>query len=328
MKRTAFILFLALTSPAFGQEATPATPTLKADVRVTSDLVRIGDLVDNAGSAATVAVFRAPDPGNTGSVPVERVLEALRPHGVIGLETQGLTTISVTRLSRVIGRDEIEERIAREIAPQLGLRDTKAVGLTFDFEPQPVRVPVDTKGEPQIERLSVERRTGRFNVIILLPGEQRHLRFAGIAAEVYEATTLTRPLSRGDLVRASDIAIERRPRTEMAADTITDSKIVVGQAAKRALRPGQPLRQADLMRPELVQRNEPVMIVYYAPGITLTLRGKALDSGAEGDIVNVQNIQSKRSMQGLVSGIGEVTVAAPMARLAANFPSSTDAGRR
>ena len=33
-------------------------------------LVRIGDLVENAGAAADVAVFRAPDLGQTGAVPV------------------------------------------------------------------------------------------------------------------------------------------------------------------------------------------------------------------------------------------------------------------
>ena len=41
------------------------------------------------------------------------------------------------------------------------------------------------------------------------------------------------------------------------------------------------------------------------------MRGKALDSGAEGDIVSVLNIQSKRTIQGVVSGPGHVTVAPP-----------------
>ena len=48
-------------------------------------------------------------------------------------------------------------------------------------------------------------------------------------------------------------------------------------AARRALRAGQPLRSADLMKPELVQRNETVTLVYEVPGIVLTMRGKALE---------------------------------------------------
>ena len=38
------------------------------------------------------------------------------------------------------------------------------------------------------------------------------------------------------------------------------------------------LRTADLVKPELVQRNENVTMVYEAPGITLTMRGKALEA--------------------------------------------------
>jgi flagellar basal body P-ring formation protein FlgA len=36
-----------------------------------------------------------------------------------------------------------------------------------------------------------------------------------------------------------------------------------------------------------------------------------LDSGARGDAVNVLNMQSKRTIQGTVSGPGQVTMAAP-----------------
>ena len=44
------------------------------------------------------------------------------------------------------------------------------------------------------------------------------------------------------------------------------------------------------MKPEIVKKNEIVLLHYEVPGIVLTLRGKALESGAEGDIVNVLNV--------------------------------------
>ena len=49
----------------------------------------------------------------------------------------------------------------------------------------------------------------------------------------------------------------------------------------------------------------------------LTVRGKALEAGAEGDIVGVLNIQSKRTVQGTVTGPGRVTIAADRAAVAA-----------
>jgi len=74
------------------------------------------------------------------------------------------------------------------------------------------------------------------------------------------------------------------------------------------------------MKPELVQRNESVTLVYEVPGIMLTVRGKATESGAEGDIITVLNEQTKRPVQGVVVGAGQVVVGGANPRLAANFP--------
>ena len=59
-----------------------------------------------------------------------------------------------------------------------------------------------------------------------------------------------------------------------------------------------------------MQRNEAVTITYEVPGIMLTVRGKALEAGAVGDVVGVLNIQSNRTVQATVIGPGRVTIAA------------------
>jgi flagella basal body P-ring formation protein FlgA len=75
------------------------------------------------------------------------------------------------------------------------------------------------------------------------------------------------------------------------------------------------------MKPELVQRNETVTLIFEVPGIMLTVRGKAMEAGAEGDLVSVLNPQSKRTVQGTVTGMGTVTVVATRPRIAANVAS-------
>ena len=64
-------------------------PALKPMATVASEIVRIGDLIENAGVVADVAIFRAPDLGQTGSVSASRVIDAVRPHHIIGLDTRG-----------------------------------------------------------------------------------------------------------------------------------------------------------------------------------------------------------------------------------------------
>ena len=74
---TSALLLAARRHPAARRKMPQhAAPKLRELVTVTDELVRIGDLVENAGAAAEIAVFRAPDLGHTGTVPVARVVEA------------------------------------------------------------------------------------------------------------------------------------------------------------------------------------------------------------------------------------------------------------
>ena len=59
-------------------------------------------------------------------------------------------------------------------------------------------------------------------------------------------------------------------------------------------------------------------LVYEAPGMVLTIRGKANDGGAEGDVISVLNEQSKRVVQGMIIGPGRVAITTGSPRLAAN----------
>ena len=96
---------------AAAQEAPPkppARPTLKAEATVLGNIVRIGDLIENAGAAADVAIFRAPDIGQTGTVPVIRVIDAVLPHRIVGLDTRDIAEVAVTRASRLITAKDVE----------------------------------------------------------------------------------------------------------------------------------------------------------------------------------------------------------------------------
>ncbi len=307
----AIALLTGLCVPAQAADA-PVAPAIKQNVVVSSELVRIGDLVENAGAAAQVAIFRAPDLGLTGSIGVQRVIEAVRAHGVIAVDSRGFSEISVTRASRSIGLREIEAKIAAILSEQFRLGDARRIGVTFDREITALQTAPEQAADLVATRVSFDPRSGRFDVTFDLPatGSYRRgtLRYTGIAAEMQDVAVLARAVARGEVLRKGDIAVERRPKAEVTGDSVTDPESVIGLSARQPLRNGQMLRRADLAKPELVQRNEPVMLVFEAPGLSLTLRGTALDSGTEGDLVHVVNPQSKRQVQGIVTGPGRVTV--------------------
>ncbi len=322
------LAMVMMCGAAASAEPAAGAPRLKEFVSVSSEIVRIGDLVENAGAATDVPVFRAPDLGQTGTVPVAKIAEALRPYDVTGIDTGGLSEVVVTRLSRTLTGKDIIERIARAFAGQYGLGDAQNIGVILDREIRVLQVEPTVTGDLMVSRMYVDQRTGRFDISFELPGSalarRSSLRFTGSVTETVEAATLTRSLRPGEVIKASDVVVERRPKIELRNDGISRDQ-AVGMAAKSQLRSGQALRADDLIRPLIVQRNEAVTITYEVPGIMLTVRGKAIEAGALGDVVGVLNIQSNRTVQATVTGPGRVSIAATGPLLAsATTPANAD----
>jgi flagella basal body P-ring formation protein FlgA len=201
------------------------------------------------------------------------------------------------------------------------------IAARIDREFRAMHVEATATAPLQVTRLSFDPRSGQFDAALEIPGStvarRLPLRFSGRAAETVEIAALARPLARGEVVRASDIVVERRPKAEAGVDVAGETRSVVGMALRRAMRAGQILRAADLMRPELVQRNENVTLLFEVPGIMLTSRAKALETGGEGDLISVLNLQSKRTVQGTVTGPNTVTVTSMKPRVAAVASADT-----
>ena len=313
------VLLLALTGAAAAQSDRPA---LRGSVTVDSGIVRIGDLVENAGPVANIAIFRAPDLGTTGAVSTESVVEAIRPHQLIDIDTHGLAEVIVTRASRAIVPQEISDTITQALAQRFALGEMRNLSLAFDLPLHTLQVEPAATGALQVRALAYDPRTGRFDVTLDLPSsrllQRSPARFTGSAIETVEAVAVNRPLERGAVLQASDLTVLRRPKAQ--ANGLLDLNGAIGLAARHPLRPGQPLAAADLMKPEVVQRNDTVTLIYQAPGLTLTLRGQAQDAGAVGDTIGVLNPQTKRVVQGVVSAPGRVTVAGATMHVAENTP--------
>jgi flagella basal body P-ring formation protein FlgA len=294
---------------------------LKSEANIHGDIVRIGDLIENSGVVAAVPVFRAPDLGYTGTVSVDAVLNAVRDHALIGIDTAGLNKVVVTRATRTVPATDIEDLIARALSARFDLGNSKDITVNLGHDMRTIYVDPLAAGEPRVTHIDYDTRSTRFDATIEIPGgaAQRSVhRFAGRASPTVEVVAIGRTIERGNIIKAADIVVERRPRAEVGRDAITRRADVIGMAARGTMQGGHPLRAADLMKPNLVQRNETVMLVYEAPGMVLTIRGKANDGGTEGDVIGVLNEQTKRVAHGVIIGPGRVAVTNGSPRLAAN----------
>jgi flagella basal body P-ring formation protein FlgA len=312
---------VALALPAAAADDFIASPTLRASVTVTSDVVRVGDLIDNAGSAALIPVYRSPDLGTTGTLTTGQVLSVLRAKQVIGVMTGDIKEVQVTRLARTLANKDLETAVASALERRFGLGDAANITVTFDRGITDMRLDASNTGALQPVATRYDARSGRFDIAFEISNDNNpsptKLRFSGTAIETVEVAVLTRDIDRNDTLKASDVALERRPKAEVTGEPASRDRSI-GMQLRRAMRAGTPLRAADIVKPDFVVRDQAVTVIFQAPGLYLTTRGKAIESGAEGDTVSVLNLQSKRTLTGVVTGRGQVTIqgasqSAPMA---------------
>jgi flagella basal body P-ring formation protein FlgA len=288
-----------------------AVPRLRESVKVASEVVHIGDLIDNAGSLAQIAIYRAPDLGTTGLLSTAEVLATLRTYQVFGVDTHGVGEITVTRMARTFAPKDIEQKVARALERRYGLGAAASLAVTFDRDIGTVQLDTTNTGDLRATSTRYDARNGRFDIMFEIANMESsvptRLRFTGTAIETVEAAVLTRAIEANEVLKSSDVVTERRPKGEVGNDPTT-RELAVGKQARRALRAGQALHSADLGNPDLVQRDQAVTLVYDYDGIYLTVRAKALENGTAGDQVSVINPQSKRTVQGVVTGPGQVSV--------------------
>jgi len=116
------------------------------------------------------------------------------------------------------------------------------------------------------------------------------------------------PLVRGAQVKADMLSAAERDVTQLPYGYFTRQAAVLGQVLQRNLSTGKVLTPGMLRRPLLVRRGQVVTLTAGADGFSVTTQGVALQDGASGALVRVRNSQSKRVVQGVVTGSGQVQV--------------------
>lgn len=117
-----------------------------------------------------------------------------------------------------------------------------------------------------------------------------------------------RPIVKGETLNAGNISYARMDVGRLTTGYYTDLSAVEGLVSRRMLNPGTPLNKYLIEKPVLVKRNSSVMIVARMGGIEVTTYGQALQDGQEGQIIRVQNINSRKLMTAKVVDVGTVEV--------------------
>ncbi|MDH5822741.1 flagellar basal body P-ring formation chaperone FlgA [Luteimonas sp. RD2P54] len=120
---------------------------------------------------------------------------------------------------------------------------------------------------------------------------------------------LSRGVAAGEVIGPEVLAPETRDAARIVGAALSDPAAALGRVARRALSAGSVLTARDLIAPRLVRRGDIVALVSGAGGLEVRMTGRALADAGENERVSVENLSSRRVVQGTVGADGAVVVA-------------------
>lgn len=115
----------------------------------------------------------------------------------------------------------------------------------------------------------------------------------------YQVVVPIRKITRHELISREDLRVEER-EGQIKPSNLAGIEDLVGKRATRLLTAGNYLTVSAAEVPPVVERQEHVMILVQAGLIQVTAAGQAKDSGGLGDIIAVENLDSKQIVYGKI----------------------------
>lgn len=288
----------ALRTAAAGPQSGPVT--LRRTVSVVGDVVRLGDLFTGPMANPDRVVAHAPAAGRSLHLDAQWLASTARAAGLSWQPLGATDSTVVEREGRYVGSEEILAALSPTLVGQ-GMSPEAELEVTGTL--QPIMVAADSAAMVEVIDTAYDSRSGRFSAVVALPGDTagKPLRLSGRAYETMEVPVLLRSIQRDDVIGPDDVDWIKVRSQSVASGVATDPADVVGKAAQRTLRAGDPVRLRDLDDPALVEKGEMVTMVLKTQVMTLTAKGRSMEDAPLGATVRLQNLRSNKTVTGVVT---------------------------
>jgi len=311
---------LALLLPAALCLAPGAARAQTASVRphtlVEDQVIRLSDIFDGA-ARGDVVIGASPAPGQRYIIEAGQLAGMARRFGVEWRPVSGAERSVIERPGRPLGREGVIETLRAEL---LGL------GLPADAELElagfaaPI-LPLQALPRLAAEGGHFESASNRFAVTLIVMADGMptlRMRVTGRAIATVPAVVATRRLATGDVVGPQDAKLVQMRVERVRPGAAQRLEDVVGQQLRRSISTDLPFMGADLAAPQLIAKNETVLMVLEGQGLSLTAQGRALEPAPRGGRLSVMNLASRHVVAAEAIGPGRVrvTLGAPPIRMA------------
>ena len=301
--------------------------TLRTTTTLHGPNVYLRDLFDNAGPDAGQVLGPGPDPGGRIVVGAAQLNAIARQYDVDWRSASRADRAVLDWPAHPMRKQDAIAAVRSAITVGGGPDDIDIDMPGF----APPLIPEEVTPVIAVSQLDQDTNTGRFTAILTVSGKGMNpidTRVSGRAAAMMAVPVVLTRLPRDAVIQADDLRVARVPTASIQDEIARSADQIVGMQLRRPIAAGQPLRLADLTRPPLVQRGSMVRIELSTAGLAITGQAMALDSGADGEKIRVQNMASHAFLLAQVIGPGQVRVMADAPGASRRAPPRFENGPR
>lgn len=302
---TAFFLILFFAGVGIGAKMATAA-TLKPISIVQGETLKVSDLFEGVTHNADYVIGAAPQPGQ------DMTLNARTLYRIavsLDLPWRPLSTsdqITVRRQATFISSDIIEDTMRKALIDK-GV--SGKFNVAFNSGKPSITLPNDLPENIEISAIDFDVQKDIFRATLVAPSLDnpvKKVQVSGMVERIINVPVLRTNLQNGDIISQHDIQMIEVPQQSLQHNVLIDPEEIIGLTPRRIAYAGKFILDGTLGRPLLVDRGDKINITFQEGPLVLTAKGRALESGAKGDLIRVTNINSSRTVDAIVVGDHQV----------------------
>jgi flagella basal body P-ring formation protein FlgA len=286
----------------------PARVEVSAENLVLADIAQIHP---PSAELANIAIGYSPYPGHYRWLDRSDLENCLRKHGVqlSGVRIEMQDRVLLTRQTQSVGQEQVRKVVEDFLAE-------RHPELRFQIED--IEMPGDIllpEGDLLIQLDHGSSITSlsplSLKLDFMVEGRRARSQWVRVKAAAFaRLVTASRDIEFGREIQPSDLQVAER-QLDRLGEHFLEVEPLLGTAAKRAFRAGEPIRRNEVRPPTLVKRGDVVTVLTKGRNFSISTLGRAREAGTMGDQVLVDNLDSKQPVRGVVTGGKQVEVELP-----------------
>ena len=302
-------MLASIGSTDIGAEDVETGLSLRNNVMVDDDVIRLGDLFMETLSNGDAPIAQAPAPGQTVSLDARFLTQLARAYGLDWRPDSKFEKVLVGRMSQHVGANVVIDALTQAIHDRSG--NDARMDLVIDGGDVEFALPTNIPASVGVRNLQFDPTSQRFAAVLVVPADGPTAQQRQVSGSVYETIEIpvfNRAMGAGMTVQEGDLQWISVRTDRLIGNVITDARQLVGMTTKRPLRTGQMLRGSDLVMTPAVRKNSLVTLALTSGPMNLTVTGKALEDAAIGQPIRVVNINSKKELTGIVQDPSTIVI--------------------